>query len=106
MNVNATEICSLLLEYDQEMEDFISGALSYKVKYLVFQTGTGPYGSGGWSRYAKHRPQPTIVFKQTPNVKFVGKSVFVDGVRRLKANVWDWSGKPVRIDYPDLRLEQ
>lgn len=103
--MNAENLCTLLLDNDQEIDDFVSGALAYTVKYLVFQTGTGPYGSGGWSRNARHRPQPQIVTKKTANVKFSGKSVFVDGVRRLKANVWDCNGKPVRIDYPDLEYE-
>lgn len=103
--MNARQICAILLEDEPEIGDFVSKALAYTVKYPVFQAGSGPYGSGGWSRNARHRPQPQIVTKKTIDVKFLGKSIFVDGVRRLKANVWDAAGKPVRIDYPGIKLE-
>ena len=103
--MTAIDIIRHLLESDIDQPtqaDVNRLAGTYRVKYLVFQSGQGPYGSGGWSRNARHRPQPTVVTKDTDSVFFQGKSVIVDGVRRLKCNVWDALKKPVRIDYPEL----
>jgi hypothetical protein len=100
-------ICKLI-ETDEplELSDFDAKEVygpNYVVKYLEFPVGTGPYGQGGWSRGA-HRPKPTVVSLQTDDVVFKGKSVFVNGVRRLKANVWSSNGEVLRRDYPDLIL--
>lgn len=78
---------------------------AYTAKYLVFQVGNRPYGGGGWSRSARHRPLPKVITRKTDNVVFQGKSVIIDGVRRLKANVWDFTGQPLRLDYPDLKFD-
>ena len=100
----ADSIVKALLDSDEDLDvkDYLA---YYRVKYLVFAAGSGPYGSGGWSRNARHRPQPTVVSKDTKNVVFQGKSVIVDGVRRLKCNVWTITKQPVRIDYPDLKYD-
>ena len=106
----ADKIVRFLIEQEDEddFDDFdIKDLLDdrYIVKYLVFKAGSGPYGSGGWSRHARHRPLPQLVSLRTTDVVFTGKSVFVNGVRRLKANVWQPDGKPVRIDYPEIKFE-
>ena len=103
--MDKNEIIAALLEDEDDDVDVKQLTSGYRVKYLVFATGTGPYGGGGWSRNARHRPQPEIVTKDTNDVQFVGKSVIVNGVRRLKCNVWNAGGKPIRTDYPDLRYE-
>lgn len=99
-----------LVERILETEDYDSlvkelSAPFYVVKYLVFSTGNRPYGGGGWSRRAKYRPAPEVVSLKTDDVVFNGKSVFVRGVRRLRLNVWQADGTPIRIDYPDLKFE-
>ncbi len=106
--MNPAEIIGRLIEADNPLndEDFdikdVEHEFRYLVKYLVFPTGNRPYGGGGWSRMARHRPAPEVRSMQTNDVIFKGKSVFVNGVRRLKVNVWNPDGSPVRIDYPDL----
>ena len=78
----------------------------YRVKYLVFPTGNRPYGGGGWSRQARHRPAPEVVERVTSDVIFKGASVYIDGVRRLKCNVKDLlTGEILRNNYPDLPME-
>lgn len=57
--------------------------------------------SGGWSRSAKHRPQPVRVEIITDDVIFTtGKSVIVQGQRKLKLNLYHpTTGQIVRADY-------
>jgi len=89
------------------VDDVIDYKPLYKVKYLVFPVGNRPYGGGGWSRRAKYRPLPEVVSVVTPEVTFSGKKVIVNGVTRLKCNVWFYGKpeKPLRIDYPDIPYE-
>ena len=49
----------------------------------------GAYGSGGWSRHAAHRPLPRLESVTTADVIFKGKSVYVNGQRKLKLNIAD-----------------
>jgi len=104
----ATNIVDRLLETDEVSSDaqrYLGDLGDYTVKYLEFPVGNRAYGGGGWSRNARHRPAPEERTVKTKDVVFKGKSVIINGTqRRLKANVWDWQGKPVRIDYPDLKL--
>ena len=72
---------------------------TYTAKWLEFpKTGR----SGGWSRYAKHKPQPVLVTVNTTNVSMEGKSVYVDGVRKLKLNLYYSDGTPIREDYYNI----
>lgn len=65
---------------------------------------SGSYGSGGWSRHAKHRPQPKLV-ERVAKVTFNGKSVQIGGVRKLKVNLFDLiECKVIRSDYPKIKL--
>jgi hypothetical protein len=74
------------------------------VKYLIFPRGNRPYGGGGWSSSAKNRPLPELVIKNLPNsqIRFVGKSVFINGERKLKVNVFTNRGKIIRQDYGNI----
>lgn len=101
------ELVEKLLEADEDIDpdQYVERMPAYQVAYLIFPAGNRAYGGGGWSRHAKHRPLPQTVRKQTNDVKFKGKSVVVDGVRRLKVNVWAFNGDPLHIDYPDLKYE-
>lgn len=102
MAVQATELVGRLLEGDSLKGFFKDQRRRFTVKYLVFPVGNRAYGGGGWSRNARHRPAPEIVEVKDAVVELKGRSVIVNGVRRLKCNVWDGLGKPIRIDYPDL----
>ncbi len=77
----------------------------YIVKWYEYPTGQGAYGSGGWSKRAKHRPKPVLKTIVTSNVIFNGKSVYVDGIRKLKLNVYNEDGTPIREDYYDIKFE-
>lgn len=73
---------------------------TYAVSYLNFP-------STGWSRFARNRPRAEKVFLVTPDVRFSGKSVIIDGVRRLRANVKNLhTGEILRRDYHDLPFEE
>ena len=62
----------------------------------------GTHGSGGWSRRAKHRPTPRWETVETQDVRIEGKSIYVNGVRRLKLNIVDAeTGEVLRVDYPN-----
>jgi putative NIF3 family GTP cyclohydrolase 1 type 2 len=77
----------------------------YIVKWLEFPTGQGPYGGGGWSSRAKHRPKPIVKSVQTSNVIFDKKSIYVNGIRKLKVNVYQLNGTPIREDYPNIKFQ-
>lgn len=74
------------------------------IKYLEFPRGNRPYGGGGWSRNAKYKPLPELVtLNVNPGaIKYKGKSVFVNGQRKLKLNIFTNKGKVLRADYPDI----
>lgn len=80
---------------------------AHRVYWYEYPARTGPYGSGGWSRHAKHRPKPVLVCRQPQRLELHGKSVLVDGVRKLKCvivRVGD--GAVVRDDYGVDRIKQ
>ena len=71
-----------------------------KTFYLVYDQ-TGKFGSGGYSRNAKHKPLPRVVCVEG-NVTEKGKSIILpDGTRKLKATIFDDSIPPacIRADY-------
>lgn len=74
------------------------------IKYLSFPVGNRPYGGGGWSKYAKYRPLPELVILKLNNnqIKFSNKSVYINGERKLKLNIFTNKGKTIRLDYPDI----
>jgi hypothetical protein len=102
--MKARSVAAALLEMDDvDVQPYLD-ELKSTVKYLVFPAGNRPYGGGGWSRKARHRPLPEVVTVRTDDISYTGKSVIICGVRRLKCNIWDAFGTPVRIDYPELKL--
>lgn len=75
----------------------------FVVQWLDFPTGNRPYGGGGWSRKARHRPQPEAYQAVVREIEMSGKSFVVRGRRRLKLNIFDVDGgKWVRRDYYEL----
>lgn len=75
----------------------------FVVQWFEFPTGNRAYGGGGWSRNARHRPAPEKRQKKVTSLEFKGKSVFVNGERKLKLNIYDAiKGKWIRDDYPEL----
>ncbi|MDP2692717.1 MAG: hypothetical protein Q8O88_03715 [bacterium] len=61
----------------------------YFILYLEFPVGNRAYGGGGWSSKAKHRPAPETRQLLTNDVIFKGKSAIINGVRKLKADIYD-----------------
>lgn len=93
---------------DQDFDDDVKDVIReprYIVKYLVFPIGNRAYGGGGWSRRARSRPAPEVISLRTDDVIFNGKSAIINGIRRLKANIWSVDGSPIKIDYHDLDLK-
>jgi len=74
----------------------------YVAKWLEFPVGNRAYGGGGWSRRAKYKPKPELVTIKTTNVQFSGKSVIVNGIRKLKLNLYYSDGTPIREDYYNI----
>lgn len=74
------------------------------IKYLEFQRGNRPYSAGGWSKNAKHKPLPVLVTRnvKSSDIKYSGKSVFIEGNRKLKVNIFTNKGKVLRQDYSDI----
>mgnify|MGYP003135456455 CR=1 FL=1 len=79
----------------------------FSIYYLDFPTRRGSYNSGGWSRSAKHKPQPELVEIKDVKFYFKGKSVWYKGpndldyIRRLKATIIRTAtGTIIREDYP------
>ncbi len=77
----------------------------YRAVWLSFPKASEG-GRGGWSRRAKHRPQPERVEVRTRDVCFRGKSVIVNGIRRLKLNLFHADGRLVRLDYVELEARR
>jgi hypothetical protein len=73
-----------------------------KAVWLEYPRLNRAFGGGGWSRHAKNRPAPERREVTTTNVVFTtGKSVIVDGQRKLKVNLFKAStGEVIRADYP------
>jgi hypothetical protein len=77
------------------------------IKWFEYPTNQGSNGSGGWSKNAKHRPQPVVMTKiiNGPDFSIKGKSVYFNGIRKLKCNVWGEDGGVIRKDYAELNYE-
>lgn len=73
----------------------------YQVIFPEYPAGQAQYGSGGWSRKAKHRPQPERCEINTADIVFTtGKSVIVNGQRKTKCNIYvAATGEALREDY-------
>ncbi len=77
------------------------------VYWYDYPAGRGAYGSGGWSRHARHRPQPVLVTRRPQAIEYSGKSVIVDGLRKLKATiVRESTGEILRQDYELARIQR
>jgi hypothetical protein len=75
--------------------------------WYEFPTGNRAYGAGGWSRHAKHRPAPVLVrhIVRGSQIKAKGKSIFVNGIRKLKLTiVVQTTGQIIREDYDLHRI--
>ena len=72
--------------------------------YLEFPQGkNNRFGAGGWSSKAREKPRPQLIYHYPKSVSIKGKSVFLDGMRKLKVNLVRLStGKTMRWDYPDF----
>jgi len=117
-----TEILEYLWVFDEDLvneiqddpekffpnyDDFLSEGLNipkreYIVKWLEFPVGNRAFGGGGWSKRAKYKPSPEIKTIRTSDVVFDGKSVYVNGNRKLKVNVYLLDGTPIREDYSNI----
>ena len=76
----------------------------FVVQWFEFPTGNRAFGGGGWSRNARHRPAPEKTQKRVASLEFKGKSVIVEGQRKLRLNIYDATEqKWIRSDYPELR---
>lgn len=71
-------------------------------QWQEYPVAQGLYGSGGWSRNARRRPAPVV--KEGVGIAVQsGKSWVVDGVRKLKLNLWSLEdGSELKRDYPEL----
>jgi len=86
------------------------------VEIVDYPAGAGKYGSGGWGRSAKHRPQPQCIGFVCDEVQISGQTVrFSAGIQhptavnllssqnRRKVNLFDLRKKTwIRTDYPDV----
>ena len=77
------------------------------IYFLDFPIQSGAYNSGGWSRSAKHKPQPELIEIKNAKCYLKGKSVYYKGVndldytRRLKVTIIrNATGTIIREDYP------
>jgi len=77
----------------------------YVAKWYEFPTGNRSYGGGGWSRKAKYKPKPELVSVITDDIKIIGKSVYVNGIRKIKLNLYTITGDPIREDYYDINFD-
>ena len=77
---------------------------NYTAYYYVYPTGNRAYGGGGWSRRAKRRPAPELRTVTPEVVEIKGRSVYLDGVRKLKVTLIASTGEVVREDYPIERI--
>ena len=73
----------------------------FQVVFPDYPVAAGRNGSGGWSKGAKHRPQPVRCEINTTDVVFTsGMSVIVNGQRKTKCNIYVAStGEALREDY-------
>jgi len=75
--------------------------------YYDYPTGqNNQYGAGGWSRHASSRPRPVLVTVTPKRVEVSGKSVYLDGKRKLKVTLIRQStGEVLREDYAMDRIK-
>lgn len=81
----------------------------YQCYWYDYPTGNRAYGAGGWSRSARHRPAPVLrrVAARGSKIHFKGKSVFINGVRKLKCTIVQQnSGAILREDYSLERIKE
>lgn len=81
---------------------------NYQCYWYDYPTGNRAYGAGGWSRSARHRPAPELrrVPTRGSKIEFKGKSVIIDGIRKLKCTiVHQSSGQIIREDYDLDRIK-
>ena len=75
--------------------------------YYEYPEGQGAYGSGGWSRYAKRKPAPLLIAEAPSTIELRGKSVYLDGKRKLKVTiVRNSTGEVMREDYELSRIKK
>lgn len=80
---------------------------TYRIFFYEYPTGNRPYGGGGWSAHAKHRPAPVLVIREILNPELRGKAVLFDGVKKLKCTIVRCrDGAIMREDYPLSRITQ
>lgn len=80
---------------------------NHRIYYYDYPTGNRPYGGGGWSAHAKHRPAPVLVIREILNPELRGKAVLFDGVKKLKCTIVRCrDGAIMREDYPLSRITQ
>jgi hypothetical protein len=81
----------------------------FKVFYYDYPAGrNNRFGAGGWSRNATSRPRPVLVVKEPNRVQISGKSILIDGIRKLKCTIVR-RNKPsevIREDYPMYRIKE
>jgi hypothetical protein len=80
----------------------------FTVYWFEYPTGQNSrFGAGGWSRGARSRPMPKLVKMQPSKVEVRGKSVFFDGIRKLKATIIrNSNGEVMREDYDLARIKE
>lgn len=69
-------------------------------QYLVYDQH-GKFGSGGYSRNAKHKPLPRVVEGVCEIAENGDMALTVDGVRKRKFNMLCANGNTC-ADYPDI----
>lgn len=80
---------------------------NHRIYYYDYPIGNRPYGGGGWSSRARHRPAPVLVIRETRNPQIHGKSVLFDGIRKIKCTIVRCrDGAVLREDYPIRRITQ
>lgn len=76
----------------------------FVVQWFELPTGNRAFGGGGWSRGARRRPAPEKTQQRVTRLEFKGKSVIVEGRRKLRLNIYDAAQDSwIRMDYPELR---
>lgn len=80
----------------------------FRVFWYDYPKQAGPFGSGGWSRNARHRPKPVLVVREVRDITLAGKAVMLpDGTRKLKCVIVRCATNEVlRDDYGVDRIKQ
>jgi len=97
------EVTVLIDKYGQNLiSKFFQNAKREQGRYFVSYL---EFPSSGWSSRAKHKPLPTEITLITDDVVFSGKSIIVNGNRRLKLNLYDrQKGKWLQGDYSNIPM--